>query len=193
MKKQVFTLAVAAFCLMSFKTTDATVWELDKMHAKLGFSISHLMVSDVEGSFKKFDATITATNETDFTDAVAELTAEVASIYTEDDKRDEHLRNPDFFDAEKYPTLSFKSTSFKKTGTGKYAIKGNLTMHGVTKPVTLLAIARTGTNPMNKKTITGFKVTGTIDRTDFGIAPSTPSAMLGKEVTITANAEFIKK
>lgn len=192
MKKQLLTLAVAAFSLMSFKTTDTVIWELDKMHAKLGFSISHLMVSDVEGSFKKFDAKVTATNE-DLTDAVAEMTAEVASVYTEDDKRDEHLRNPDFFDAEKYPTLSFKSTSFKKTGTGKYTVKGNLTLHGITKPVTLQAIARTGTNPMSKKPITGFKVTGTIDRTDFGIAPSTPSAMLGKEVSIVANAEFIKQ
>jgi polyisoprenoid-binding protein YceI len=190
-KLMVMPILAGAMLLMSFSGGTPTTWELDKMHAKLGFSISHLMVSDVEGSFKKFDAKITASKE-DFSDAVAELTADVASINTEDEKRDEHLRNEDFFDVAKYPTMTFRSTSFKKVSGNKYAVKGNLTLHGVTKPVTLTAIAKTGTNPMSKKTITGFKVTGKIDRTAFGIAPSTPTAMLGKEVEIVANAEFVK-
>jgi polyisoprenoid-binding protein YceI len=192
MKKLILMPLMAwAMILMSFTANVPTTWELDKYHAKLGFSISHLMVSDVEGSFKKFDAKVTSSKE-DFSDAIAELTAEVASINTEDEKRDEHLRNADFFDVAKYPTMTFRSTSFKKSGTNKYTVKGNLTLHGVTKPVTLTAIAKTGTNPMSKKTITGFKVTGKINRTDFGIAPSTPAAMLGNEVEIIANAEFAK-
>lgn len=190
-KLLVMPLLAGAMILMSFSAGVPTTWTLDKYHAKLGFSISHLMVSDVEGSFKKFDAKITATKD-DFSDAVAELTAEVASVNTEDEARDEHLRKEDFFDAAKYPTMSFKSTSFKKVSGNKYTVKGNLTLHGVTKPVTLTAIAKSGVNPMSKKTITGFKITGTIDRTAFGIAPSTPSAMLGKDVEIIANAEFEK-
>jgi polyisoprenoid-binding protein YceI len=103
------------------------------------------------------------------------------------------LQAPDFFDAAKYPTIVFKSTSFKKsTEPNTYSVTGNLTLHGVTKPVTLTALARTGVNPMSKKTIAGFRVTGTINRKDFGIAEQTPAAMLGEEVSIRANAEFIK-
>ncbi|GAA4459647.1 YceI family protein [Nemorincola caseinilytica] len=177
---------------MAFRTpAPSSAWSLDKAHSKLGFSISHLTVSDVEGSFKKVDAKITCTGD-DFTDAVVELTADVSSINTDNDGRDKHLQNADYFDAEKYPTITFKSKTFKKLKDNTYAVTGNLTMHGVTKPVELRAVARSGTNPMSKKAITGFKITGVINRIDFGIAPSTPNAMLGEEVTLTANTEFSK-
>ncbi len=177
--------------LMSFKTTDSATWSVDKSHAKLGFSITHLMVSDVEGSFKKFDATITSTKE-DFSDASVVMTAEIASVNTENEGRDKHLVSPDFFDAAKFPTMTYKSTSFKKVGDKKYTVNGNLTLHGVTKPVVLTAICNTGVNPMSKKTIAGFKISGVIKRTDFALSPSTPEAMLSDEVTIVANAEFAK-
>ena len=190
MKKIGFVLVAGAAMLLSFKALDSTTWSLDKAHAKLGFSITHLMVSDVEGSFKSFDATITATKE-DFSDAVVEMSADVASVNTDNEKRDEHLKSADFFDAAKFPKLTFKSKSFKKEGAG-YKITGDLTLHGVTKPVELTATARTGTNPMSKKTITGFKVTGKIKSTDFGIGASMPAAMLSEEVTLDANAEFAK-
>lgn len=190
MKKIGFVLVAGAAMLLSFKALDSTTWSLDKAHAKLGFSITHLMVSDVEGSFKSFDATVTATKE-DFSDAVVEMSADVASVNTDNEKRDEHLKSADFFDAAKFPKLTFKSKSFKKEGAG-YKITGDLTLHGVTKPVELTATARTGTNPMSKKTISGFKVTGKIKRTDFGIGASMPAAMLSEEVTLDANAEFAK-
>ena len=177
--------------LFSFKTTDATTWSVDKSHSKLGFTITHLMVSDVEGSFKSYDATITATKE-DFTDAVVNMTADMNSVNTENDKRDEHLKGADFFDAAKFPTMTYKSTSFKKASNGKYTVKGMLTLHGVTKPVELTAVARMGTNPMSKATVAGFKITGKIKRTDFGISVGTPTSMLSNEVEITANAEFAK-
>ena len=95
----------------------AQTWTLDKAHAKLGFSITHLLVSDVEGSFKSIDATITSTKE-DFSDAVIEFKGDAASITTDNTDRDTHLKSADFFEVEKFTSLSFKSTSIKK-GEGK--------------------------------------------------------------------------
>jgi len=190
MKKLTLLSTGIALALLSFRFADAT-WSLDKSHAKLGFSVSHMMVSDVEGSFKKFDATIKSTKD-DFSDATMELTAETNSINTENDQRDAHVKNADFLDVEKFPTLTFKSTSVKKVADRKYKVRGNLTLHGVTKPVELDATANTGVNPMNKKTIAGFKVSGTIKRSDFGIGAKVPSAVVGDEVTLSANAEFVK-
>lgn len=183
--------AVLSATFMSFKTTDAATWSVDKGHAKLGFTITHLSVSDVEGSFKSFDVSINTTKD-DFTDAVVNMSADMASVNTDNDKRDEHIKSADFFDVAKYPKMTFVSTSFKKSGEGKYTVKGNLTLHGVTKPVTLAATARMGTNPMSKKAVAGFKITGKIKRTDFNISTGTPSAMLSDEVDLNANAEFSK-
>jgi polyisoprenoid-binding protein YceI len=178
--------------LFAFTVVNTATWTYDNAHAKVGFTVTHLMVSDVEGSFKKATATLTTTKE-DFTDAVVEMTAEAASINTEHEKRDEHLQSADFFDVAKFPTLTFKSTSFKMTKTANtYVVIGNLTMHGITKPVTLTAVAKTGTHPMNKKTIAGFKVTGTLKRSDFSIGGSTPGVIVSDEVQINANAEFVK-
>jgi len=193
MKKRTLfaTIAIAAIFL-SFTVVTSSSWTYDNAHAKLGFSVTHMMISDVEGSFKKATATLTTTKE-DFTDAVVEMTAEAASINTDHEKRDGHLQSEDFFDVAKFPTLTFKSNYFKKAkAANTYIVKGNLTMHGITKPVTLTAVARTGTNPMSKKTIAGFKITGSLNRSDFGIGGSTPSAIVSNEVLINANAEFIK-
>ena len=184
---------IVLFSLLSFTTiVETAVWKYDNDHAKLGFSISHMTVTDVDGSFKNVDATISA-SKNDFSDAVAEMTAQVNSVDTDNEKRDAHLQSADFFDATKFPTIVFKSTSFKKAAEeNTYTVTGNLTLHGVTKPVTLSALAKTAIHPVTKKTIAGFKITGKINRKDFGIAEQTPAAMLGEEVNILANAEFIK-
>src|SRR5687767_1250190 len=108
MKKTILFIAIAALAF-SFKAIENTVWTLDKAHSKLGFSITHMMISDVEGSFKTFDITITAPNKEDFADAVVEMTADINSIDTDNEGRDNHLKNADFFDAPKYPTMTFKS------------------------------------------------------------------------------------
>lgn len=188
MKKTVLALLF----VMSGVVVFAQTWSLDKSHAKLGFSVTHLMVSNVEGSFKSFDAKITSSKD-DFSDAKVELTADVNSINTENDQRDEHLKKPDYFDAAQYPSITFKSTSFKKVGDKKYKAIGDLTMHGVTKPVELdVTLNGTAVHPYTKKTIAGFKVSGTLKRSDFGISPSTPAAALSDEITITSNAEFEK-
>lgn len=191
MKTNALFLALAATLFFSFIPVESATWSVDKTHARLGFSVSHLMVSEVEGSFKKFDATISGSAE-DFSDAVVSLTADVSSINTDNEQRDEHLKNPDFFDVAKFPTISFKSTSFKKVGERKYKVTGDITMHGVTKSVVLEAAYNTGIHPMTKNTIAGFKVTGVVKRSDFGVGTSFLANMIGDEVNIVANAEFVR-
>lgn len=170
----------------------AQTWKLDKAHARLGFDVTHLMVSDVEGGFKTFDITVTSSKD-DFTDAQIDLTADVNSISTDNEKRDGHLKSPDFFDAAKYGTLSFKSTSLKKVGDKTYKLSGNLTMHGVTKPVELdVTLTGTTIHPMSKKHIAGFKITGVFKRSDFGIGASTPTSIVSDEVTLNSSIEVVK-
>jgi polyisoprenoid-binding protein YceI len=184
---------IVLLSLLSFTIVETAVWKYDHEHAKLGFSISHMTVTDVDGSFKDVEATI-RTSKSDFSDAVAEMTAQVNSIDTDNEKRDTHLKSPDYFNAEKFPTIVFKSTSFQKAPEeNTYNVTGNLTLHGVTKPVTLSAVAKSTIHPYTKKTVAGFKITGKINRKDFGIAEETPAAMLGEDVNIFANAEFIKE
>jgi polyisoprenoid-binding protein YceI len=192
MRRISLLFAVVATALFAFKSVDQSTWEADKAHSKLGFEVTHLMVTDVEGSFKNFSAKVTSSKE-DFSDAVVELNADVASVNTDNDQRDAHLKSPEFFDAAKYPTLTFKSTSVKKASANKYKIAGNLTFHGITKAVVLDAALRGITvNPMSKKTVAGFKVTGTIKRSDFNLGSKFPTAMLSDEVTLNANTEFVK-
>lgn len=191
MKKSFLILPVLTITLLSFMRLSPSTWTLDPLHSSLRFSVSSLMISEIEGSFKMTESTITAQKE-DFSDAVVHMVADVNSIDTDVDERDTHLKSADFFDAAKYPTIVFKSTSFEKQNDKRYKVTGDLTFHGITKQVVLEAIANYATHPMTKKALTGFKVTGTIKRTDFGIAVSTPANMLGDEVNIVANAQFVK-
>jgi polyisoprenoid-binding protein YceI len=190
MKKLIVLLVVASAAMFAFKSVEPATWVADKAHSKLGFVVTHLMVTDVEGSFKNFTSTITSAKP-DFSDAVIALTADINSVNTEDDKRDAHLKSADFFDAAKYPTLTFKSTAVKKLTGNKYKVNGLLTFHGITKPVTLDAILRgVITNPQSKKPLASFKVTGTIKRSDFNLGAKFPGAMLSDEITLNANTEF---
>lgn len=191
MKKTLITLFTAV-ALLAFKPIADGTWTVDQAHSKLNFTVTHMMVSDVEGTFKNFKATVTSSKD-DFTDAVVDLSAEVASVNTGNDQRDGHLKSDAFFDAAKYPTLTFKSTSFKKVDAKNYKVSGNLTIHGVTKPITLDAVLRGQyNNQQTGKPVAGFKVTGTINRKDFGIGAGMGSAMVSDEVTLVANTEFAK-
>jgi polyisoprenoid-binding protein YceI len=109
-----------------------TTWTIDRNHSKVGFNVVHMAVSDVEGKFNDFDGTVVTTAE-DFDGADVNFVAKTASIDTDNERRDGHLKSPDFFEAEKYPEITFKG-KLGKNG-GKYKLKGDLTMHGVTKPV----------------------------------------------------------
>lgn len=196
--KKLFTTAAASLILTS-ATFAQVKWKVDASHSKLGFSVVHMMVAETEGKFKVFDGTASSKTETDFTNAEINFTADASSINTDDEKRDGHLKSPDFFDVAKYPTITFKSTSMKPNGKGKtaYDLEGDLTMHGVTKRVKLLAIgaAKTVKDPYgNIKN--GFKVTGVINRKDFGLtwnaALETGGVAVSDEVNIACNIELNK-
>lgn len=191
-KQKMKKLLVAGFLFIQAATFAQTTWKNDKMHSKLTFTVTHLMVSDVDGLFKNFDVTIVS-SKPDFSDAVFTLTADVASINTDVEMRDNDLKGAGWFDVATYPSLTFKSTSIKADGKDKYKLSGNLTIHGVTKLVTMDLLYRgTIENPMSKKSDAGFKLTGTINRADFGIGGKYPSAMVSDEVQIKADGEFAK-
>lgn len=167
-----------------------TTWKNDKMHSKLTFTVTHLLVSDVDGLFKTFDVTVTTTKP-DFSDAIFDLSADAVSINTEVEMRDNDLRSANYFDVATYPKITFKSTSIKPNGQNKYKLTGDLTMHGITKSVTMdLWYRGTTENPMNKKKDVGFKLTGSVKRSDFYIGTKTPSAIVSDEVEIKADGEF---
>jgi polyisoprenoid-binding protein YceI len=189
MKKNILFLAGALLSLGSFAQTN---WTNDKMHSKIGFTITHLMVSDVDGIFKDFTCTITA-SKPDFSDAKFQLTVNTASVNTDIDYRDNDLKSANYFDVTKFPTMTFTSTGITTVSPSHYKLTGDLTLHGVTKPVAMdLWYRGTVTNPMSKKDDAGFKLTGVIKRSDFAFAPQAGSTMLSDEVIITANGEFAK-
>ncbi|GGA94116.1 YceI family protein [Puia dinghuensis] len=184
-------LSAAALILVA-GSTFAQTWSMDKAHSQVNFGITHMGINEIDGSFGTVSATLTSSKD-DFSDGVVEFTADMSSVNTGNEQRNNHLKSPDFFDAAKFATLTFKSTSFKKVSDKTYQVSGDLTLHGVTKPVTLTATFNgTTVNPMNKKTIAGFKVTGTIKRTDFGIGANFPAGMVSDDVTLVANTEFVK-
>lgn len=190
MKKLVFILT--AFITLTAFTTALSTWENDDPHSQLGFTVTHLGIADVSGTFNDFDVKVQS-SKPDFSDASFELTAKTGSIDTRVEARNNHLKSADFFDAEKFPILNFKSTSIKAAGKNKYKLTGNLTLHGVTKPVTLdLLYKGTVENPMSKKQTAGFQVSGIIKRSDFNVGPGFPAPMISDEVRIKADGEFIQ-
>lgn len=192
MKKVLFLLTTLLSSNLLFSQT--TTWKDDPWHSKLTFTVTHQGFSSIFGLFQKFDVTISA-SKPDFSDAVFTLSADVASINTEVKMRDDDLRSPHFFDAAKYPAMTFKSTSITNT-TGmkdRFKITGNLTLHGVTKTVTMeLWYRGTHEDPMSKKTKAGFQLTGVINRSDFNVGPATPFD-ISNDVMIKADGEFIKQ
>ncbi|MEO5891026.1 MAG: YceI family protein [Ferruginibacter sp.] len=190
MKRISILLVAVAIIFSSFTAIEN--WKSDKAHSQLGYSVTHLGISDQSGTFKNFDVTIKS-EKPDFSDAVVELKADIASISTGVEMRDNHLKSADFFDAAKFPTLTFTSTQLKNVGKNKFKITGNLTLHGITRAVTMDLLYRgTTINPMSKAPTSGFQVTGTIKRSDFGIGDGFPVAVVGDEVTIKADGEFGK-
>jgi polyisoprenoid-binding protein YceI len=195
--KKLFTTIAASFIVTA--AYSQTNWKVDAAHSKLGFSVTHMMVSETEGKFKVFDGQATSKSDIDFTNAAISFSADAASINTEDAKRDGHLKSPDFFDTEKYPTIYFKSTSMKPNGKGKtsYDLEGDLTMHGVTRKVKFLAIGASQTvkDPYGN-TKYGFKVTGMLNRKDYGLnwnaALEAGGVAVSDEVQINCNIELNK-
>ncbi len=169
-------------------------WTLDAEHSEVQFKVRHLMVSWVTGSFQKFEATL-ETEEQDMTTAKVTFTAEISSIFTNNVQRDTHLRSADFFDAENYPQLTFKSDRLDKLSEEEYEMTGTLTMRGMSYPITLKVEYAGVIQDPRGKTRTGFTISGKVKRSDYGITFSRLSeageALLGDTVTIIANAEFV--
>jgi len=190
MKKIAFILS---FVLVSAGTFAQTKWKHDPMHSMLGFTVSHLGISDVPGHFGDYDVTITSSRD-DFSDAVVELSVQTASIDTRVEPRNNHLKSADFFNVEKYPTMTFRSNSIKKAGRNQYKLTGDLTLNGITKPITVTMLYRgTTANPnANGAPVAGFQITGLIRRSDFNLGSGFPAPMISDEVVIKADGEFGK-
>ncbi len=133
--KKLYSILIIAIISVNYLFSQTT-WKADPMHSKLTFTVTHLSISDIFGLFQKFDATVIS-SQPDFSDAVFELSADVASVNTEVKMRDDDLRSPHFFDIEKFPKMTFKSTSISKTEENRYKLSGDLKLHGITKPVTM--------------------------------------------------------
>lgn len=191
MKKMNTVLAMLVFAAGS--AFAQTTWSIDKAHSKIGFNVTHMAVSEVEGNFKDFDGSL-VTKAADFNGAEVNFTAKTASIDTDIERRDNHLKSADFFDAEKYPEISFKGNLVKKGG--KYKLKGDLTMHGVTKPVEF-DVTYGGTINTGKGEKAGFKISGKLNRQDYGLTWNnkvpTGELVVGDEVEIIGKIELDKK
>jgi len=191
MKKLI--LATVAFALISASSFAQTqTWKPDKVHSRIGFSVTHLVISQVEGKFNDYDVTLT-------TDAKGkpekvEADIKVASITTDNEARDKHLKSDDFFAAEKYPELTFVSKSIKATGKNTYKITGDLTMRGVTKTVTLDTKFNGEIKDPWGNSKSGWVATTTVNRFDYGLqwnkAIETGGLVVGKNVDISLNLEF---
>lgn len=172
----------------------AASWTLDNSHSNVKFTVDYLVVSEVDGRFSKVDGSLKTTKE-DFSDAQATVTIDVNSISTDNERRDGHLKSPDFFDAEKHPQITFVSKSFKKVKGNKYKITGDLTMRGVTKTIVM-----DGQHLGNKKDGYGkmrsfWKTSFAVDRQQYGVSwknsTEAGEAVVGDEVRMNINAQFV--
>jgi polyisoprenoid-binding protein YceI len=169
-----------------------STWVPDKAHSEVDFSILHMSLSHVNGRFGNIGGAITY-DESDITKSTVNVTIDVTSIDTGVSQRDNDLKSANVFDAAQFPTATFVSTSVAKNGDG-LTVNGNLTLHGVTKPVTLAVEGPTGPVPgMDHKPHAGFSATTTITRTAFGIAPKYPAAMIGDDVKLTIELDVAKQ
>ena len=195
MKKTAFLLAV---CLLTVAaaTAQPSKWTVDATHSSIKFNVSHLTVSEVEGRFKAFTGSVESPTK-DFNNAIADFTVAAASVTTDDNTRDGHLKSDDFFNTDKYPQITFKSTSFKKVKDNIYSLEGNMTIRDVTKKVKFAVLyGGTAVDPYGN-TKAGFKATGKINRKDYGLKWSklteAGGAVVGDEVNILLNFEFTKQ
>lgn len=171
-------------------------WVVDAAHSSLDFSVKHMMIAKVKGSFEAFEAQVEA-NPEDLTTANIQFSVDLASINTRNGDRDAHLRSADFFDVEQYPNMTFQSTSIEKTGEGEYAVTGDLTLHGVTRSETFEVVFEgAGKDPWGNEKV-GFSGTGKINRSDYGLVYNavleTGGVLIGDEVKISLEIEASKQ
>jgi polyisoprenoid-binding protein YceI len=189
--KKLLLLSMIAFSQVAL--FGQTKWTVDNVHSSVKFTVTHLVISEVEGEFKAYSGSIITSNP-DFTDAAIDFSVDVNSISTDNDMRDKHLKSPDFFDVEKYPQMIFKSASFKKLSENKYELIGDLTIHGITKSVKFDATFGGTVKDNRGNTKAGFKATTIINRFDYGLKwnalTEAGGATVGKDVTIEVRLEL---
>jgi polyisoprenoid-binding protein YceI len=172
------------------------VWNIDAAHSEIGFKVRHMMITNVNGVFNSYTATMLA-NAADFSDAEISFEADIDSVNTRNEQRDSHLKSPEFFDMEKFPKVSFKSNSFTKTGDGQYAMKGHFNMHGVEKEISM-NVEFTGTvvDPWGQVKA-GFEITGALNRSEFGLTWNATSEdgsiVLDEVIKLALNVQMIKQ
>ena len=185
--------ALLALLFVAGATFAQTTWTIDKAHSKVGFNVAHMAVSEVEGNFKDFDGSVISKAD-DFNGAEVSFSGKTASIDTDNERRDGHLKSPDFFEAEKYPDFSFKGKLVKDGG--KYKLKGDLTLKGVTKPVEF-DVTYGGSIDTGRGIKAGFKLVGQINRQDFGLTWSNKLAsgemVVSDKVDVICKIELDKK
>ena len=192
----VFAVAVALWSLVPLAVRAADTYDIDAAHTSVQFSIRHMMISNVRGEFTKLAGKATG-DPANPTATTVEATIEAASIDTRNEKRDEHLRSPDFLDVAKFPTITFKSTKVEKAGDA-WKLAGDLTLHGVTKPVVLdvTNVTAPTKDPWGNTRI-GASATTKINRQDYGIVFNKTldggGVLVGDEITITIDVEVVKK
>jgi polyisoprenoid-binding protein YceI len=198
MRTTTWRVPLALVFVLSFSAAArADTWNIDPAHTMVEFSVRHMMISNVKGQFEKVSGTITA-NGTDPNSVQINAVIDANSINTRVAKRDAHLKSPAFLDVDKYPTITFKSTKAESDGPGKWKVTGDLTMHGVTKPVVIEVEGPT--TPIKDpygKTRAGASATTNINRKDFGVVWNQPlesgGVLVGDEVSISMEVEAVQQ
>ncbi len=193
MKKTIISLFLIGYGIIPV-IAQSQIWKIDPVHSSVRFSVKHMLITEVVGQFKEYDATLT-TSKADFSDAKLEATINIQSIDTDNEKRDAHLNSEDFFYSEKYPKISFKSNSVEQIDEKTFRIKGDLTIRGITKTVVFeTSYGGTITDPYGNSR-SGWQASTTVNRFDFGLkwnqVMETGGLLVGEEIKINIDAQFI--
>ncbi|NUN10134.1 MAG: YceI family protein [Ignavibacteriaceae bacterium] len=184
------------FALLGFTSFAQVNWNFDKSHSNVMFNVTHMVISEVTGFFKGYDGKVSSKADNDFTDAKIDFTIDAKSIFTDNDKRDDHLRSDDFFNTEKFPTITFKSKSMKKGTGNSYKLTGDLTIRDITKTVTLDVTFNGNIKDGWGNERASFKIKGSVNRFDYNLKWNSlleaGGAVVGKDVEIVANVQLIK-
>ncbi len=176
-------------------TETKTLWKIDPTHSEVQFKVKHLVISTVTGSFGSFDGQIEADGD-DFENAIATFSADINTISTNNEDRDQHLKSEDFFNAEEFPRLKFESKNFEKTGNGEYKVTGDLTIRDVTKEIDLDVVHGGTVGDPYGQTKAGFEITGSINRKEFGLSwnavTEAGNVVVADKIKLQLNVQFVQ-
>lgn len=182
-------LLAAALTVGTLAAQAQTTWSVDNAHTKIGFTVTHLTIADVDGFFRTYDGSVVTKTADDFTGATVSFNIDPKTINTETEARDKHLQQDEFFDTEKFPKIEFKGGTLRKVSGKNYKLDGTLTIKGVTKPISLDVVMNGIAKDPWGNTKAGFKFTGKLKRTDFGVGKP-GGAIVGEEIAINGAIEL---